>query len=1379
MNPISRDHSPRLFRFCILWFTFTLGRLVSSNLVYAQTLATALDAPQLTWVTSASLPWVGQTNVTHDGVDAARSGVIGDNQESWMQTTVTGPGTLVFWWKVSSESGFDYLEFRINDIPNESIAGEVNWQQRTFNLDAGSHTLRWRYSKDFVDGAGQDRGWVDMVSYLTPTGPPVIGTHPQGRAAVSGSSVTLSVVAGGAPPLAHQWFNNATALSGQTNSSFNISAVQTNDAASYSVVVTNTLGSVTSAPAVLTVTASMLDGTFNPGANAEVDAMAVQVDEKILVGGNFTTLGGRACSRLGRLNPDGSLDTTFNAEVNGVVRSLVIQTDGRIVVGGDFSVLSGASRSSIGRLNSDGTIDDTFDPGVFGFGSVNAVLVQPDGKILVGGDFGLSRLNADGTPDNAFVSPNVGGEVFSLARQQSNGAILVGGSFIIEVVDGDGDLIAYFDLVRLNSNGSIDENYYPDPNGGVSCIVLQADGQALVSGGFSTFNGSSQPRDRIARINSNGDLVTSFVPQADGDINSIAIQTDGKIVLGGTFSTLNGQPRGGIARLNSSGTLDLAFNAGVDGVPTSLMIQSDGKILVGGSFSAGDGQPRSNVARLNNTATATQTLSYSSSTITWLRSGTGPEVGATIFEHSNDGTNWTSLGGGTRISGGWQRTGVTIPAGRTLRARGRVTAGYQNNSSGFAQKFYGRPLLLSQPTSLTNAAGTAASFTAEARGSDPLTYYWHRNGVRLTNQGNITGATNATLQLASVANSNGGSYRLVVSNSLGSVTSVVATLTVLDPFISEHPAGANRNPNQSVSFTVSALGTPVLNYQWYHEGGPIPGAIGSSLTLQTLTAADAGLYTVVVSNPSGSVTSAPALLTVNLAALEAAFDPGVGGFGVPGVFSLAVQADNKVLVGGVFPSLGGQLRNNLGRLNADGTLDSTFTPGAIGGSFPGVSCLAVQSDGNILVGGVFTFLGGQSRNNLGRLNSNGTPDATFNPGVSGGLFPAVYCLAVQSDGKILVGGSFTTLGGQSRNNLGRLNTNGTIDATFNPGANGGEVYCLAVQPDGKILVGGNFTNLAGQPWLSVGRLNPNGTLDATFVLQTDNDVYTLALQADGKILAGGAFFDLFGQPNGFLARFSTNGIMDLAPNMAADGPVSCLAVQADGKILVGGGFNVLEGQPRSVIARLNSDGKLDNTFGPSVGGGSLPTVNFIALQSDGKIVAGGDFNSVDGQTRNRLARLNNTQSAIQSLSYTGNTITWARGGSSPEIWRGSFEHSADGSTWTMLGSATRAIGGWQLTGVSLPSNGKIRARGHVVGGGIGGWFVETILDLNPAIRLNLNRSGSTVVLSWTGGQPPYQVQQTTDLSDFDSWQNLGAPSMTNLMTLPIGAGNQFWRVRSQ
>jgi hypothetical protein len=134
--------------------------------VHAQTTLNEALESGLSWTTGGSAAWFGQTTSTYDGADAAQSGRISNNQESWMQTSVSGPTTLTYWWSVSSESGFDFLEFYLDGVLQSGrISGEVAWQQRTNSIPAGEHTLKWRYKKDDSVDSGQDAGWVDQVVF--------------------------------------------------------------------------------------------------------------------------------------------------------------------------------------------------------------------------------------------------------------------------------------------------------------------------------------------------------------------------------------------------------------------------------------------------------------------------------------------------------------------------------------------------------------------------------------------------------------------------------------------------------------------------------------------------------------------------------------------------------------------------------------------------------------------------------------------------------------------------------------------------------------------------------------------------------------------------------------------------------------------------------------------------------------------------------------------------------------------------------------------------------------------------------------------------------------------------------------------------------------
>jgi uncharacterized repeat protein (TIGR03803 family) len=156
--------------------TNNFGSAVSSNatLTVLLTLGEALEATNLVWTTGGDAVWFGQTWTTHDGVDAAQSGVVMDWQMTWMETTVTGPGTLTFWWKVSCEEDYDGLFLLVNDAPAAAISGEVDWQQETIGLGAGSQTLSWVYHKDFSTTLGDDRAWVDQMSFVPTAGAPML-----------------------------------------------------------------------------------------------------------------------------------------------------------------------------------------------------------------------------------------------------------------------------------------------------------------------------------------------------------------------------------------------------------------------------------------------------------------------------------------------------------------------------------------------------------------------------------------------------------------------------------------------------------------------------------------------------------------------------------------------------------------------------------------------------------------------------------------------------------------------------------------------------------------------------------------------------------------------------------------------------------------------------------------------------------------------------------------------------------------------------------------------------------------------------------------------------------------------------------------------------
>lgn len=354
--------------------------------------------------------------------------------------------------------------------------------------------------------------------------------------------------------------------------------------------------------ASLHATPGDFDTAFNAsgsGANDRVESIALQGNGKILIGGWFTQVNGTGIKGVARLNADGSRDTSFNigtGVTDGYVRTLSLQSTGKVFIGGDFFWVSGQMSPVLARYNSDGSFDTGFAGATAGSVSIlYSSAVQSDDKILIGGiiDLGINRMNSDGSADTTF-NTNVGTGVtyagdtpFVLAiAVQGDGKILVGGSFTgFNGTTRNG-------IVRLLSTGAIDTTFNPGTGvgiGSVQAILVQPDGKIVIGGNFSSYNGTA--RARIARLNSNGSLDTTFTPGsgADNAVKTIARQSDGKLLIGGLFTNYNGTARSGVARLNSDGTLDTGFvqTAGLSSSGIySVKVQADGKILIGGSLSA-------------------------------------------------------------------------------------------------------------------------------------------------------------------------------------------------------------------------------------------------------------------------------------------------------------------------------------------------------------------------------------------------------------------------------------------------------------------------------------------------------------------------------------------------------------------------------------------------------------------------------------------------------------------------------------------------------------------------------------------------------------------------------------------------------------------------
>lgn len=352
------------------------------------------------------------------------------------------------------------------------------------------------------------------------------------------------------------------------------------------------------------------------------------------------------------------------------------------------------------------------------------------------------------------------------------------------------------------------------------------------------------------------------------------------------------------------------------------------------------------------------------------------------------------------------------------------------------------------------------------------------------------------------------------------------------------------------------------------------------------------------------------------------------------VLAMALDQDGKAVIGGGFTSFNGTVRNHVARLNTDGSLDPAFDPST--GPDDIVASVAVQPDGKIVIGGNFSSYNGVARSHLARLNSNGTLDLGFQAAAA--MDQTVRCIAVQPDGKIVIGGTFTNYNGTAANSIVRLNADGSQDLSFDPGTgatgatNGNpNIYAVAVQPDGKIVLAGSFAQYNGVARNAITRINSDGSLDTGFNPQdpdgiggANGRVTCLALQPDGKILIGGFFTTYNTAPRKYVAKLNSDGSLNAAfdPSPGPNNYLECLAVQPDGSVVMGGAFTSYSGQTAYLLTRSLKNGEADPTFKTDLGvTGNGPHIRCVAIQPDGNIVIGGYFSSYQGVPVSNIARV--------------------------------------------------------------------------------------------------------------------------------------------------------------
>lgn len=377
-----------------------------------------------------------------------------------------------------------------------------------------------------------------------------------------------------------------------------------------------------------------------------------------------------------------------------------------------------------------------------------------------------------------------------------------------------------------------------------------------------------------------------------------------------------------------------------------------------------------------------------------------------------------------------------------------------------------------------------------------------------------------------------------------------------------------------------------------------------------------------------------ALLFSQDGSLNISFVPATNNY--TGIQCIAVQPDNKVLVGSD-AYLGQAIPiQAIARLNANGSIDNSFIAPAGYSNFH-VFSIVVQPDGKIIVGG--SDNGSGVKNYITRLNLDGSIDQTFNVGV--GANDMVRSITLQPDGKIILAGNFTLFNGQPSTYLVRLNSNGSIDNSFNPPWNPNSFItsCTLLQ-NGKIIIKGVFTELNGITNNYIARLNADGTLDTSFdSANTINDfVHSNVVEdSNGKILFG-ASFSINGIAKHRVIRLNIDGTLDTTFNLSneTNSPVYSIAIQSNQKILIGGDFNYYNGISIKSFARLNNDGSLDSSF--NVGTGANGTVSSIVPTNNNSVFISGGFSQYNGTNIIAIAKIaaNNNLGTIEIAKSTFN-----------------------------------------------------------------------------------------------------------------------------------------------
>ncbi len=1238
--------------------------LVASPTARADTLGEALDAPSLTWTTGGDAPWFYQTTNTHDGVDAAQSGTTTNYwATSWLETSVTGRVTVLYWWRISSDPTWYTYQLNTNGNWASYLYDKVDWQLGMVSFGGGSNLLRWTYT---VPGAGApgwqaNAAWLDQVVVTNITGlkptfivpPPSAINAPE--YATTSSNLTATVI--GDIPITYQWQRSGTNLS-EAWPFYNVTSpsltyyprTQTETGGDFRLVASNAWGLATSTVCTVTIVPSppIIPSYYPP-------------DSLIAVGANA----GLSLAVYG--SPPFSYQWLKSGNpIPGSTQYYHPLWSATFADSGGYSVvvtnLYGAATSRVAQV----TVST----------ALPSILSGPDPEVSeqLPGAYASFWAQVSGPEPIAYSWHRVGDPAE------------LGNSSSMAISSVDPTNSGLYQLILTNQNGAVTSRVSVLAVAPVTALALAVDAPQLTVTNDYAWNRwlvdvtGTNAHDRLcaARSPQIWDWnVAPFSTVVTGPTNvsfwwhiSAAAEAYLDIAVDGVVSnSISGETawrKQSLALESGEHTLTWTFrkqNAGSVGADAAWVDQfafgdgSSGNGVLLTNFTTGGGADwYLQATNTHASGDAWQSGLISDYQQTWLLAPvTGPGKLSFWWMVSSEACCdslelYVDLLWQTNLAGqvAWQQVNLPLGPGEHL-----LEWRYSKDGSGsdwmdagwvaeatFTPDSATPPSVVTDPVGGTYPAGSAITLTVSAEGSPPLNYQWFHDDVP------ITGAVTATNAIPYAMMGDAGAYYVTVANGYGSVTSAVATLTIYPRLIIvSPPTNVTVGVGGTAQFSVSATGAAPLSYAWYKDGW-ISGATSNTLRLTSVQTTNAGTYSVVVNDAYGNQEWASATLTVSSPPVITA-QP-VGGFGFSGsVILSSVTAtgtpplvfrwqrggsdvpgatSNVLKIVNAQPGDSGSYRalvsNAAGSVTslvatititnpppgaAPGTLDTTFLTGLGANGLP-AERVGLQSDGKAILAGRFTSVNGVPAVGLARINPDGTYDPTF---VTTGLDGGVRAVVVLPDDRILIAGYFTQVQGVRRHAVARLLPNGVVDPTFDPGAGPNDsVTCLAVQADGKVLVGGYFDSFSGVVAMKLARLQTNGVVDPTFISTNAPEGRTdaLAVQPDGKILLGGDFTHLAGASRSGFARVHANGLLDtgFVPALTA-GPQAWqqsgadrILVLPDNRILAAGELYTSPSQPYSGLLRFETNGALDPTFQTTASRDMAYTA--LCRQPDGKLL---------------------------------------------------------------------------------------------------------------------------------------------------------------------------------